>query len=73
MRTNCVLCAHPKAEHPRPSCSTFATMDLPEGKTCADCYAVRHCTALYGVKTTDTKCDFWPVRFREPAASQASA
>ena len=48
-------------------------MDLPEGKTCADCYAVRHCTALYGVKTTDTKCDFWPVRFREPAASQASA
>ena len=43
------------------------SMKLPEGKTCADCYACRHCTAIYGVKPENTKCDFYPVRFTEIA------
>jgi hypothetical protein len=43
-------------------------MNLPEGKTCGDCYAVRHCVAMYGIKAENVSCDFAPSRF-----SQASA
>ena len=69
MRTGCVTCGHPQADHPRPGkCQTFSTMELPEGKTCGDCYAVNHCISLYGVKAANTFCDFWPIRFREATA-----
>lgn len=42
-------------------------MKLPEGKTCADCYAVRFCVGIGCTVATATKCDYWPRRFREPA------
>lgn len=38
---------------------------LPEGKTCEDCIYITWCVLAYGVKRTDTKCDFSPVRFVE--------
>lgn len=43
----------------------FATMDLPEGKTCNNCHFVKHCCALYGKHPEDKTCDFFPVRFIE--------
>ena len=45
--------------------SGHATMDLPAGKTCGDCFAFRHCEAIYGRIAADETCDFFPVRFRE--------
>lgn len=44
------------------------TMNLPEGKTCADCVHVRRCTGIFGVSPLDEGCDFFPVRFREQVA-----
>lgn len=43
-------------------------MNLPEGKTCADCVHVRRCTGIFGVSPLDEGCDFFPVRFREQVA-----
>ena len=40
-------------------------MDLPDGKTCGDCVNIKWCEMVYGVKRTNTKCDFEPVRFKE--------
>lgn len=45
-----------------------ADMRLPDGKTCADCYAVRFCVGIGCTTVESTKCDYWPRRFREPAA-----
>ncbi len=42
-------------------------MQLPTGKTCADCAHVRRCTAFGYTTATDTACDFWPSRYREVA------
>lgn len=39
--------------------------NLPEGKKCADCYHVKRCTSMFGVKPENTRCDFYPIRFRE--------
>lgn len=51
-----------------------AEMALPAGKTCGDCAYCDRCCAMFGHKPTDTKCDFWPSRYREanrPASAQA--
>lgn len=42
---------------------TDKVMSLPEGKTCADCVHTYRCTSMFGVKVTDTTCDFYPIRF----------
>lgn len=42
-----------------------AEMMLPPGKTCGDCIFCRHCCAIYGHVPADTKCDFWPSRYKE--------
>jgi len=49
------------------ACDSNTCMELPQGKTCGDCFAFRHCAAFYGRKATDTYCDFFPRRFKEPA------
>lgn len=41
------------------------TMDLPEGITCADCMHTRRCVSIFGVKETNTSCDFYPIRFQK--------
>jgi hypothetical protein len=40
-------------------------MELPKGKTCNDCVFVARCCAMFGVKKTNTSCDWSPVRFKE--------
>lgn len=40
-------------------------MKLPEGKTCGDCRHIKRCTALFGVKATNTFCDFAPSCFSD--------
>jgi hypothetical protein len=38
-------------------------MALPYGKTCADCWHIRRCTAFGFTKPEWTRCDFAPSRF----------
>ena len=70
--SRCVQCGYQLAAHaedgkcPRQS-TTFASMDLPVGKTCSDCYFFRHCTAFIGDVAANTTCDWYPVRFIERA------
>lgn len=40
-------------------------MQLPAGKTCADCIHVKRCTTIFGAKAENTMCGFEPVRFKE--------
>lgn len=40
-------------------------MQLPEGKTCADCYFYPKCSRMYGATEVRTDCDFFPSRFHE--------
>lgn len=39
-------------------------MDLPEGKTCADCVHCYRCTSIFGHIPEDEVCDWSPSRFR---------
>lgn len=39
-------------------------MNLPVGKTCADCVHCRRCTAMFGHIPADEVCDWSPSRFR---------
>jgi hypothetical protein len=45
-------------------------MNLPPGKTCADCVHVHRCCALFGHMPQDQVCDWYPSRFHaiKPAA-----
>lgn len=38
-------------------------MDLPEGKTCADCVHCRRCCLMFGHIPADEVCDWSPSRF----------
>jgi hypothetical protein len=44
-------------------------MDLPAGKTCADCAHCRRCTLMFGHIPADEACDWSPSRFREAVAA----
>ena len=45
-------------------------MNLPEGKTCADCVHCRRCTLMFGHIPEDEVCDWSPSRFHpQPAAN----
>jgi len=40
-------------------------MDLPEGKTCADCVHVEKCVTMFvGVRAENKYCGFEPIRFK---------
>lgn len=39
-------------------------MELPNGKTCADCVHVKRCTTIFGAKPENKSCDFEPIRFK---------
>jgi hypothetical protein len=64
-------CVDKKSGSPR-GCTPETCMDLPDGKTCADCRHVKHCVAMYDVKPENTWCDFHPRRFRLPMAPKSS-
>lgn len=51
-------------------------MDLPQGKTCADCKHCRRCCAIFGHIPEDQVCDWYPSRFadaRPPTAANDPA
>lgn len=49
---------------PQKEAAQIASMNLPAGKTCADCFHGKHCDALFGaVRRGFTSCDFYPSRF----------
>lgn len=39
-------------------------MNLPDGKTCADCAHSRRCCMMFGHIPTDEVCDWHPSRFQ---------
>jgi hypothetical protein len=48
-----------------------AEMQLPPGKTCADCRNGPRCNALFGaVRKGFQSCDFYPSRFVEKEPTQ---
>ena len=68
----CVNCSRPKEQHadsdlhcPHASLrTTYATMALPEGRTCKDCDHFRPtCSWMLDRNGTETACDFYPIRF----------
>jgi hypothetical protein len=70
----CVHCSRSKDDHleggkcPGSSRGIFATMDLPEGQTCAGCGHFHFCRKFLGEDiATNTECDWFPVRFVYPA------
>ncbi len=40
-----------------------ASMQLPEGKTCADCAHCKRCTSMFGARPENVTCDWAPSRF----------
>lgn len=44
-------------------------MNLPDGKTCADCVHCRRCTMMFGHIPEDEVCDWSPSRFTHRAVS----
>lgn len=72
-RDNCVECGYPKDRHDENgNCpgsagragKRYATMALPEGRTCADCRNLKKfCGPVIGYKGDETSCDYFPVRF----------
>jgi len=50
-----------------------AEMELPEGKTCADCRHIKRCAAFGYSKPESTSCDFWPRRYAERTGDAVSA
>ncbi|MBA0342099.1 hypothetical protein D7U87_15525 [Stenotrophomonas maltophilia] len=53
------------------ACSDSTCMELPAGKTCRDCVHVHRCCGIFGHTPTDTHCDWFPRRYREPVATAA--
>jgi hypothetical protein len=69
MSGRCVQCGRGKAVHlddlSCPGLSTkYASMDLPEGRTCSDCAWFRFCSKFLGPEVAlNSGCDWYPVRF----------
>lgn len=55
----CVTCGEREALHvpgvQKPYCKGFATLNLPEGKTCGDCFHIRRCNAIFEHMATERK------------------
>jgi hypothetical protein len=45
-------------------------MNLPEGKTCADCVHCYRCTTMFGHIPEDEVCDWHPSRFQQKRVSE---
>ena len=40
-------------------------MNIPEGKTCGNCFHLKRCVSLYGVKAESITCGWTPSRYQE--------
>lgn len=48
----------------------YGSMDLPDGKTCADCKHIKFCTKFLGEDVAgNDQCDWFPIRFVQKEAS----
>lgn len=45
-------------------CNTSTCMILPEGQTCRTCVHHDKCTQIFGAKSENDYCGFFPRRFR---------
>lgn len=68
--SRCVHCSLPEktklghATHPNSHCEKFESMDLPEGKVCADCHNyMAFCREVIGKHHEECTCDYFPIRF----------
>ena len=71
----CVNCNASKETHTQPDLTClgsagragkrYATLELPEGKTCGDCVHFERCEWLISCKRDRTSCDWHPIRFVE--------
>jgi hypothetical protein len=71
----CVNCGWLKSAHigtglvcPGATYAAYATLELPEGKTCGDCRYAGFCDQFIGVDRNVNQCDWYPIRFVEKAA-----
>lgn len=46
-------------------------MNLPEGKTCDDCFHFEKCVGIGYTWSRRKECDFYPSRFRQRSTSLA--
>jgi hypothetical protein len=72
----CAVCGRsldihgPENEQHRRACpgrgakTFYATLNLPVGMSCADCWHLNRCVSLFGVEPTNETCDFYPIMFR---------
>lgn len=60
----CGRCEHYKIKDCKRQC-----MDLPDGKTCADCLHAERCIEMFGATPDKTKCGWEPIRFKETPCS----
>lgn len=71
----CVHCSQLRVmpgEPCRYSKTGHETSDLPEGKSCGQCFAfARFCQPVIGRIAADQSCDYSPVRFAEIATPTA--
>lgn len=56
----CVRCDHYKAHNCKYQC-----MDLPNGKTCADCMHSEKCAMMFHGNPQNKRCGFEPIRFKQ--------
>lgn len=58
-------------DHRRPAAEPdyAAEKRLPDGRTCADCFAVKYCVGIGCTTAESTSCDYWPNRFRLTAVA----
>lgn len=47
------------------ACTPETCMELPQGKTCADCVRINYCISLGVTDTARTSCDWFPRRFKD--------
>lgn len=56
----CSRCDYYKAHNCKHQC-----MQLPDGKTCADCTRAERCIEMFGAAPEKTSCGWEPIRFQE--------
>lgn len=44
-------------------CTPETCMNLPNGKTCKDCFWCKRCVSMFGATEIDTACGWFPRRF----------
>lgn len=56
----CARCDYYKAHNCKHQC-----MQLPEGKTCADCAHIERCMMMFHGNPKNTMCGWEPIKFKE--------